>query len=760
MEEERKYIYKSDTGDIEVIFNDLANQANSSVLIKKDDTVLLATVSISEKEKGVDYFPLIVDYEERFYSVGAILGSQFLRRENRPSDNAILKGRIIDRSIRPFFNGRMRNEVQVVIMLLSLGGADPRALGVLATSIALGTSTINWDGPVSSVSGALIGGKWEIFPTKESIKRSDTEAKLIVCGKDDDINMIEFAGKQIDEDVSLEGINVLHNEIIELQKFQKEIIEKEGKKKADHGVTDFSKEVVDLFTDDVKKNIIKLIYSSEDKSGIENAMKYLTDYAVEKLGEDSVSEVKEYAETVFETIVKENIVSKEKRPDGRAIDAVRPIYVKAGGMSKMHHGAGTFYRGGTHVFSVLTLGAKGDALTINTVDNREGKKMFFHHYNFPPFSTGEVGRISGTNRRMIGHGALAEKALLQVIPETSVFPYTVRLVSESMASNGSTSMGSVCASSIALMDGGVPIKSPVAGIAIGLMKFDGKHKIVTDIQGPEDHYGDMDFKIAGTREGIAAMQLDVKSSGVSKEIIKEALISGKNARMVILDKMGEILDSPRESVSEMAPSIISFMIPVDAIGKVIGSGGATIKELRSASNVDDISVEDDGEVSVAGKLASINEVKVKIEKLVEESKNGGFGRGGGFRSGGSRGGGFRDRDGGSRGGGGFRSGGGSRGGGGFRSGGGSRGGGFRDGGSRGGGGFRSGGSRGGGGFRDRGGDSRGGGGFRSGGSRDGGSRGGSNRNNNYGSRKEGGERSGAQSRGKFPREERGRKWGE
>ena len=628
---ERKYIYNTSGGDVEVIFNDIANQSDSSVMVKMGETVLMATVNVGV-EKGVDYLPLVVEYEERHYAVGSILGGRYLRREARPSDNAVLKCRLIDRSIRPLFNQGIRNDIQIVIMVLSLGEEDPRSLGVLAASLALATSSVEWGGPISAVSGCLHQDRWSMYSKRSTINSDVIDGKAIFCGTDADINMVEFSGKQVKEDLIVSGAKEFHKEIQNLQEFQKMIIKKEGKEKTDYKLYNVPEEVKVLFTDKVKKEVEKLFYSTKDKKGYALAKDYWFDIVKKSIdGANAEVDANLCLDEFLEVLVKENIVENDKRPDGRAQTELREIFTKVADISPVHHGSGLFYRGGTHVLSVLTLGGKSSELLLNTIDNPDGEKAFMHHYNFPPFSTGEVGRISGTNRRMIGHGALAEKALAPVIPKSSEFPYTIRLVSESMASNGSTSMGSVCASTIALMDGGVPIVAPVAGIAIGLMRHNKKHKVVTDIQGPEDHYGDMDFKVAGTRDGVTAIQMDVKGDGVSFEMIEEALQQGKKARGIILDHIQEVLVAPRLSVSERAPSILTFTIPVDAIGRVIGTGGSTIKEIRDETDGADINIDDNGEVVIAGNSGAIELAKTRIEKIVAERLEFNAGKSGGFR---------------------------------------------------------------------------------------------------------------------------------
>ncbi|HEY4512695.1 MAG TPA: polyribonucleotide nucleotidyltransferase, partial [Candidatus Paceibacterota bacterium] len=474
------------------IFSDLAEQAAGSVIVSYRDTTLLATVCMGKRDKDSDYFPLVVDFEERFYAAGKILGSQFIRREGRPSDEAILSGRVVDRTIRPLFDHRIRRDVQVVITTISLGEAEPDTLAVTAASLAIATSNIPWNGPVSGVHIGKIGEKLVINPSYADIAREDFMMDLTACGKDGNITMIETSAKEITNEIAGKALELARDEIEKIQAWQKKIIKEVGCEKI---VIEFGPApagMKELFKQKISSKFRDAIMSKPGKHTIYKMMEeWLSQYS-EKYPEEKTGHAVDYFEDEINDLVHKEAIEKGNRPDGRKLDELRPLFAKAGGISKILHGSGVFYRGGTHVFSALTLGAPGDAQKIDTIET-DGQKRFMHHYNFPPYSTGETGRSGGLNRRSTGHGYLAEKSLVPVLPSKEVFPYTIRIVSESLASNGSTSMGSVCAASLALMDGGVPISGPVAGIASGLMmENENKYALLTDIQGPEDHHGDMD----------------------------------------------------------------------------------------------------------------------------------------------------------------------------------------------------------------------------------------------------------------------------
>ena len=608
-------------------FTNLADQAHGSVILRYGNTTVLATVVMGDSEKdGLSYFPLTVDYEEKFYAAGAILGSRFMRREGRPSEEAILSGRAVDRTIRPLFNQQMRNEVQVVITILSLDEYDPDVLAVNAASLALLTSDIPWRGPVSCV---RIGKKHQedaFLINPEYKDRIDAETALdsIICGKNGKINMIEVGAKEVPEAILSSAFEKASEEIERLQIFQMKIQEEIGKEKRIIKIKEAPEEMAPLFTEHIEEKLLGSVFCGvAGKSNINVLKDEWMKLFKEKLPQENPSFASDYYEEKVDALIHHEAIENNKRADNRSLDEVRELYAQAGGISPVLHGSGIFYRGGTHVFSALTLGGPGDSLLIDSMEEQNTNKRFIHHYNFPPFSAGETGRLGGLNRRMIGHGALAEKALEGIIPKKEDFPYTIRLVSESMASNGSTSMASVCAGTLALLDGGVPIKAPVAGIAIGLMMKDEQtYKILTDIQGPEDHHGDMDFKVAGTREGITAIQMDVKVDGIPLPILKEALVDAKKAREHILDILKNEIEFPRNDISPRAPKIITLSIKQDQIGMVIGPGGKMINGIRDETGVEDITIEEDGTVFVTGKNGTAEEAARRIQEITREYKAG------------------------------------------------------------------------------------------------------------------------------------------
>lgn len=605
-------------------FSDLVENAHGSVLLKYGYTTLLATAVISKGEKDADYLPLTVDYEERFYASGQILGSRFMKREGKPSDEAILSGRVVDRTIRPLFDQWIRNEIQVVVTILSIDQDDPDVLAVIAASLALGVSKIPFHGPVSAVRiGKHKTDGFELNPTYIERENENFEIDLIACGKDGNINMIELGGDEAEESVIIEALKKASEEIEKINAWQKSIIAEIGVPKITLSAPVMPEEVKNLFATEIEPKLESFVMSGTPGGAkIGEIMDIWLKLAGEKLPDIKSTFAADLFEEKVDALIHEQALKNNKRADGRGIDELRPLFAQAGGISPVLHGSGIFYRGGTHIFTALTLGGPADAQIINGMEESTDAKKFMHHYNFPPYSTGETGRMSGTNRRMIGHGALAEKALLPIMPKSLDFPYTVRLVSEAMSSNGSTSMGSVCASTIALMDGGVPIKAPVAGIASGLMMdTTGTYKVLTDIQGPEDHYGDMDFKVAGTKDGVTAIQMDVKVAGVPIPALTEAFEKAKQARLKILEVITKEIANPRADISPNAPKIVVLRIKPDQIGLVIGSGGKTIKEIKEKTGAD-IDIEDDGTVYCTGKDGSAEKAKAVIEAMTHEYKAG------------------------------------------------------------------------------------------------------------------------------------------
>lgn len=617
----KKYSVPSNGSTLVAEFNDLAENAHGSVMLKLGDTTVFATAVMSKSEKDLDYFPLSVEYEERFYAAGQILGSRFMRREGRPSDEAILSGRIVDRTIRPLFDSDLRNEIQVVVTILSLDEYDPDVLGVIASSLALGVSKIPWNGPVSAVRIGKNKGSDDflINPTYLQRQEENYELDLIACGKDGTINMIEVGSSEVSEDVLMKALEKAKEELEKLQKFQEDIIKEIGQKK----VAVNKKEVPEILKKSFQEKVLSKIESVLGEAGkariYELEEEWMVFVETEMPEMDKRIARKLYHEAINELIHKKAI-EENTRFDGRGFDDLRNLYAKAGGISGILHGSGIFYRGGTHIFSALTLGAPGDSQVIDGMETQTNKR-FMHHYNFPPFSVGETGRIGGLNRRMVGHGALAEKALIPVLPSKENFPYTIRIVSEALASNGSTSMGSVCASTLALMDAGVPITKPVGGIASGLMMEGDKYKVLTDIQGPEDEHGDMDFKVAGTRDGVTAVQMDVKVDGIPLPILKEAFEKAKSARIKIIERIEEEIKEPRPELSPKAPRIIAIKIKPEQIGMVIGTGGKVINEIKDLTGAE-IDIEEDGTVFITGEAEGAEKAKGLIEDIVREYKQG------------------------------------------------------------------------------------------------------------------------------------------
>ncbi len=586
------------------VFTDLAEQAHGSVMLKYGETVVLATACMShDKQKGLGFFNLTVDYMEKFYAAGKILGSRFTRREGKSSEDGILASRVIDRTLRPLFDQAIRHAVQVIVTVISVDDNDPTILAVNAASLALAVSNIPWNGPIGCVRiGKYDDESLKINPSQK-LREDDSQYKfdLTICGKNGNINMIEASAHQTLEGELEEALKKASEEINKLENFQKSIVAEIGREKRVIEKETIDPESVKLFNENILPKMEEAIFSGAGKAKIDALHnvwnKMVADKYLER--EDFTLEDNLFDDTEND-ILHKKAIEENKRADGRAMDQVRDLYAQAGGVSSVLHGSGIFYRGGTHVLSVLTLGGPEERHLVDGLQLKV-EKRFMHHYNFPPYSAGETGRAGFTNRREVGHGALAEKALAMILPSVTEFPYTIRLVSESMASNGSTSQASICASTLALMDGGVPIKAPVAGIAMGLMyESDSKYKILTDIQGPEDHHGDMDFKVAGTKAGVTAIQLDVKVEGVPIKILGEAMLLAKNARVSILEKIETEIKVPRPNISVNAPKIIIIKINPDMIGMVIGSGGKTIKEIKEKTGAE-ITIEDDGTVYFTGK---------------------------------------------------------------------------------------------------------------------------------------------------------------
>ncbi len=607
------------------IFTDLAEQAHGSVMLKYGETIVLATACMSkDKQDGLGFFNLTVDYMEKFYASGKISGSRFMKREGKPSEESILGSRAIDRTLRPLFDQSIRHAVQVIVTVIAVDDNDPTIMAVNAASLALAVSNIPWAGPVGCVRiGKYDDDNLKINPSQK-LRADDGQYKfdLTVCGKDGNVNMIEASAHQTKEEELEEALERASVEITKLEDFQKKIVKEIGHPKRVIEKEEAGPESVALFKENILPKMDEAIFAGPGKKEIDALHNVWN-----KMVKDKYPERKDFAveDNLFDDteneILHKKAIEEDKRADGRKMDELRDLYAQAGGLSSILHGSGIFYRGGTHVLSVLTLGGPEDRHMIDNMQTNT-EKRFMHHYNFPPYSAGEVGRAGFTNRREVGHGALAEKALAMVLPRLEDFPYTIRVVSESVASNGSTSQASICASILALMDGGVPIVAPVAGIAMGLM-YDSpsKYKILTDIQGPEDHHGDMDFKVAGTREGITAIQLDVKVEGVPIKILGEAMRQSKKARASIIDRIEKEIPEPRKEISSNAPKILIIKINKDQIGLVIGGGGKTIKDIKEKTGAE-ITIEDDGTVYLTGKDGAPQKAKDIILEMTHEFKIG------------------------------------------------------------------------------------------------------------------------------------------
>jgi polyribonucleotide nucleotidyltransferase len=585
----------------------LAPQATSSVLARLGDTMVLATVVAGNARADIDYFPLSVEYVERLYAGGKIKGSRWVKREGRPSDEAILTGRLIDRSIRPLFAKEYKNDVQVVVTVLSVDGVnEPDILSLIAVSACLSLSPIPWSGPIGAIRVGLAqdkSGKYEFIlnPTTSEIELSELD--LVLSQLRDKTVMIEAGAEQVPENLVLEAIKHGHEETSKVINFIEDLAKKAGQKKVTVQVNTKLKEVISLLEKSYKKEIIEIAKNRANKeTGHDEQDKLInTIYDHEKSvnpGQElDKKTVGEALEKVMFKYIRSEVIGKSKRVDGRKIDELRPLNVEVGILPRTH-GSAIFQRGLTQALTVATLGSPRLEQIIESAGGEETKR-YMHHYSMPPYSVGETGRMISPSRREIGHGALAERALMPVIPAKDVFPYTIRVVSEITSSNGSTSMASTCGSTLALMDAGVPIVSPVAGISVGLMSEGDKYVLLTDIIGLEDFSGDMDFKVAGTEKGITAIQLDVKIPGITVAQIGETFERALKARMQILEKMHTVIPNHRQKVSEYAPKIELVQIPVDKIGEVIGPGGKNIRLIiaQTGANVD---VEDDGTVSISG----------------------------------------------------------------------------------------------------------------------------------------------------------------
>lgn len=625
-----KQVFKLDFNHTTIVVEtgEIAKQAGGSVLVRVNDTVVLSTATAAKTAKEIDFFPLTVTFEEKLYSVGKIPGG-FLRREGRPSEHATLSARLIDRTIRPLFADGFRNEVQVVNTILSVDqNYSPEMAAMFAASCALGVSNIPFNGPIAGVQVGYVDGEFIINPTVEQLEKS--EIFLTVAGTKHDINMIEASAFEVSEEIMLEAMMKGHEAIKQLCLFQEEIAAMAGKTKMEVSLYTIDQVIRDEITSHFEADLrsaVSIHGKLERYEKIDEIQAQVVEFFEAKTYDDekaklkAIKQSKEVCEEIVANEVRRLIVEDKVRPDGRQTDEIRPLNSQVDLLPRVH-GSALFTRGETQVLSVTTLGAQGDNQLIDDLTEVE-EKRFMHHYNFPPYSVGETGRMGAPGRREIGHGALGEKALSAVLPSFEEFPYSIRVVAEVLESNGSSSQASICAGTMSLMAAGVPIKAPVSGIAMGLVKYGDQYTILTDIQGLEDHFGDMDFKVAGTPKGITALQMDIKIDGLSKQILQEALTQAHKARAEILENMLQAIDKPRETVGEYAPKIAQFRIVPDKIREVIGTGGKVINDIIEKSNGVKIDINDDGLVVIYhSDLESIAIARKMIEGIVKEAKVG------------------------------------------------------------------------------------------------------------------------------------------
>ena len=615
-----KHVYSFELAGRPLTFEmgELAKQANASVLVRYGDTVVLTAAVASKEPKDIDFFPLTIGYEERLYAVGKVPGG-FIKREGRPSEHAILAGRLIDRPIRPLFPDGFRNDVQVINYVMSVDHDNsPEIAAMIGSSLALSISDIPFEGPIAGVVVGRINGEFVLNPKVEQLEQSDID--LTVAGTKDAVNMVEAGAKEVPEEVMLEAIMFGHDAIKEIIRFQEQIVAEIGKEKMELNLYEIDPTINTRVREMAEADMLKAIQVVEKHARQEaidavNA-RVIDVFEQEEVTEKELKQVKEVLNKIVKEEVRRLITDEKVRPDGRQIDEIRPLSSRVDLLPRTH-GSALFTRGQTQALSICTLGALNEHQMLDGLEVEETKR-FMHHYNFPPFSVGETGRYGAPGRREVGHGALGERALKQVMPSAKDFPYTVRLVSEVLESNGSTSQASICASTMALMAAGVPIKAPVAGIAMGLVKKGDNYTVLTDIQGMEDHLGDMDFKVAGTAQGVTALQMDIKIEGLSREILEEALQQAKVGRMQILNHMLSTISSTREDLSAYAPKIKVMTIKVEKIRDVIGPGGKQINEIIDKTGVK-IDIEQDGTVYILhDKTENINQAMAMIEDIVRE----------------------------------------------------------------------------------------------------------------------------------------------
>lgn len=622
MNDKKVYSYEWAGRPLVIEVGQLAKQANGAAMVRYGETAVLATATMSKSPKPLDFFPLTVNYEERLYAAGKIPGG-FIKREGRPSEQAVLTSRLIDRPIRPMFPDGFRNEVQVISMVMSNDQDCPSDMAAMfGSSLALAISDIPFDGPIAGVHVGYINGEFVVNPTVEQAAKSTIH--LTVAGNKDAINMVEAGALEVPEEIMLEAIMFGHKEIQKLIALQEEIIAEVGKEKRPVELYELDEELTAAIKASSEADMIAAIQTVDKQEREENITavknRVIEAYEAEEADEETQKQVKAILDKMVKDEVRRLITEEKIRPDGRKQDEIRPLSSEVGILPRTH-GSGLFTRGQTQALSICTLGALGDVQIIDGLGVEESKR-WMHHYNFPQFSVGETGPMRGPGRREIGHGALGERALLAVIPDEKDFPYAIRCVSEVLESNGSTSQASICASTLAMMDAGVPLKAPVAGIAMGLVKKGEHYTVLTDIQGMEDHLGDMDFKVAGTAKGVTALQMDIKIDGLSREILEEALTQAKIGRMQILEHMMSTLSQPREKLSKYAPKIVVIKINPDKIRDVIGPGGKQINKIIDETGVK-IDTEQDGTIYISSADEEMNQrAKEIIESIVREAKVG------------------------------------------------------------------------------------------------------------------------------------------
>ncbi len=614
--------WKTDFAGAEIEFESgkVAKQANGAVTVKYGESMVLVTATMSEPREGISYFPLMVNYEERVYSIGKIPGS-VNRREGRPRDFATLTARLIDRPLRPLFPDGMRHDVQVITTVLSVDkDHEPDIIAMNGASAALTLSDIPFNGPIGGVKVGLVDDELVINPKEEDRKNSKLD--LTVAGTEDAVLMVEAGADEVDEEIILDAIDLAHEEIKKIVQVQKEMREEAGQEKQEVPLVNDVDEKIEKLIGDFATNrlreAINTVKKQERSEQIDELKEDAKEYLSGKLDdyEEFENEYNKMVDTAFDDLtkelVREMILKDEKRPDGRSYDEIRPIWCEVDTLPRAH-GSAIFTRGETQALSVVTLGASSDEKTIFGLGEDETKR-YMHHYNFPPYSVGETNPLRSPGRREIGHGHLGERALKPMIPSKEEFPYTIRVVSEVLESNGSSSQASICGSTLSLMDAGVKIKQPVSGIAMGLIKEGDDYAVLSDIQGMEDHFGDMDFKVAGTPNGITALQMDIKVGGLSKDILRDALNKARKGRLFILDKMMEVIDEPRENLSEHAPLIMTMQIDPEKIRHVIGPGGKMINKIIDETDAR-IDIEDDGTIFI---LAEGQENGKKAKKMIDD----------------------------------------------------------------------------------------------------------------------------------------------